>query len=68
MHFRTYHDRGIADTIWKRARWARQARRSFIFGGGKQKTKQPEQFVPVSEVARAIRTFFANKPEHRFNR
>ena len=70
MHFRTYHDRGIADTIWKRARWARQARRSFTFGGGVQKVKHPERHVSiVRAAAQAVRKFLAAKiPERRFNR
>ncbi len=34
---RTFHDRGIADTIWKRARWARQER----IGQPKGEVSQP---------------------------
>ena len=56
---RSYHPQGIADTLWKRARWARQARAEKKFLETIPKAEPKELLRAIAAyVTDALKTFF----------
>ena len=60
---RSFHPQGIADTLWKRARWARQDRIDKKYAPFPEKVKKSEKvFKPVAlYIAAAVSTFLKEK-------
>ena len=56
---RSFSDRGIADTIWKRARWARQARFEEFWGREPKAIRSKTKSLPkiASYVTAAVVNF-----------
>ena len=60
-HFRTVHDRGIADTLWKRMRWGSQSKRGKTLKAKREKVKTEKPFFTELNIRMAFSEFFMKK-------